>query len=122
MTLVLALSGPKLEAHVEASARAKRTPQAYQAGRQFGGGDVEQAGAAPDAVVGVDLGDIPKGSNADIEAAVLAGKRGQFGRGVEGADLEATIGDGLRVSPRAAACVQDVRVHRKPGQEGFVQP
>jgi hypothetical protein len=81
---------------------------------------MEQAGAAPDPVEGLELDDIAERSNTHIEAAVLAGERGQFRRCVEGADLEAAIGEGFRVSPRPAACIQDVCVRRQLGQEGIV--
>ena len=69
---------------------------------------VQQTGAAPDAVEGFDFVDVLEAPHSDLEAAVRAGERGQLCGCVEGGDLEARVGEGLGVTTRAAAGIEDV--------------
>jgi hypothetical protein len=100
-------AGAVLEADEERAAGLEGGPEEAEGGWDFGGGQMEEAGAGPDAVVAGDLVDVGEGADGDGLAEVLGGEGGEFGAGVEGVDAVAVEEKGFRVPAGAAAGVED---------------
>jgi len=105
---MIALAGAMFEADVQRAAGAQRAPQPVEGGRYRGQRQVKQTGAAPDTVERFSFVDILEAPNCDLEPAVGAGQTCQLWGCVEGGDLEASPGEGLGITSRAAAGIEDV--------------
>ena len=105
---MIALAGAVLKADVQRAAGAQCAPQPVEGGRYRGQRHVKQTGAAPDAVERFSFVDILEAPNCDLEPAVSAGQTRQLCGRVEGRDLEASDGEGLGITSRAAASIEDV--------------
>ena len=118
---VVALALAMLEAEIEHAAGLEAGPQAGEGGGQFRCRHVEQAGASPDTVVTGALGDVVEALHLDRLADEFLREVGEFGRGVEGAHAQAGVDEGLAVTPRAAAGVEDEPARRDVGEEASMQ-
>ena len=116
---VRALAGAVLEADIQRAAGAQRGPQPHQGLGHRGQGQVQQAGAAPDAVELRHLVDVFEAPLRDLEPAVGAGQPCQLGGRVEGADPEPGLGEGPGVPAGAAAGIEDVAGRGEPRDEAL---
>jgi hypothetical protein len=110
-----------LQAQVQDAVRFESGPEPVQRVGEFDRGQVQQAGAGPDAVVGGALVEFLEALHLHRLADALGREASDFRGGVEGAHPVAALQEGEAVAPRAAAGVEDEPAGGDLHQEALAQ-